>query len=48
MINDSYLAELEVFQSIERSFNDIIDEDHNISHYQTELNLQDHTKKKLI
>ena len=45
MINDFLLDELTVFQSIERSFNDIIDEDHNVSHYQTELNIWGYTSK---
>ena len=35
-----------MFQSIKRYFNDIHDGDHNISHYQIELNLWDHTNKK--
>ena len=43
MINDSHLTEFEVFQSIERNFNNIIDKGHNISYYQTELNLWGHT-----
>ena len=33
------------FQSIEKDFDDIDDRDHNISYYQIELNLWDHTNK---
>ena len=45
MIDNSKLADWKELQSIERNFDDICDGDHDISHYQIELNLWGHTNK---
>ena len=35
------------FRSIEKSFNDVANKDHNISYYQTELGLWSHINKDI-